>query len=77
VGVSSEPDLNCHPWGVVWWLWREQNWRLLLISWQKVAAYWLSIDQVYYTRGFALWNRTVQSAGVGIYLGLLFLAIAG
>lgn len=75
--LPAEPELNRQAWSVARGLWREQSWRMRYITLQKLSAFWLSTDQVFWTQGLSWPNRMARWAGVGFYWIMLLLTVAG
>jgi len=75
--LPSEPEIDRRSWQVAYHLWRESNWDLIPIGVKKVAYFWLSTDQIFWTRSFSGFQRTLRAMGVFAYWVILALAIIG
>jgi hypothetical protein len=77
VALGPESDLNNQAWRLAFRLWREHRWELVPVAAEKISAFWLSTDQILYTRSLSPRNRLMRWAGVAVYWGCLALAITG
>lgn len=75
--LPSEPEIDRRSWQVAYRLWRESGWGLLPIGLKKVSYFWLSTDQIFWTRSFPSAQRTLRAMGVFAYWTILALAIIG
>jgi hypothetical protein len=75
--LRDEVALNQHAWHVTFGLWKERGWGLVPIAGSKLAAFWLSTDQVFHSETFSWKNRLLRWAGVGVYWIMLVAAILG
>ena len=75
--LRDEVALNSQAWNVAADLWRNAGWSLALIAAEKLAAFWLSTDQMFHLSMFSLRNRVLRRAGVTAYLVVLMLALVG
>jgi 4-amino-4-deoxy-L-arabinose transferase-like glycosyltransferase len=75
--LPSEPEIDRRSWQVAYHLWRESGWGLIPIGLKKVSYFWLSTDQIFWTRSFPSVQRTLRAMGVFAYWIILALAIIG
>ena len=73
----DEPALNRGAWRLAFSLWRKTGWGLVPIEFQKLAAFWLSADQIEFTQRLSWRNRALRATGVAAYWAVLLLGIAG
>lgn len=77
LSFPSEAVLNQRAWTAAERLWPEYGWRLAPIEAAKLAHFWLSTDQVFWTQAFNFRQRLLRWCGVLVYWVLLGLAILG
>ncbi len=77
LALPSEGVLNKQCLAVAANLWRHQGWRVIPLLVRKLGYFWLSTDQLFDTKSFALRERLVRMAGVVVYWGILAAAIVG
>lgn len=75
--LPSEPEIDRRSWQVAYRLWRESGWDLFPIGLKKVSYFWLSTDQIFWTRSFPSFQRTLRAMGVFAYWIILALGIIG
>ncbi len=75
--LPSEAELNVEAWGVARGLWKQWGWRLLPLELAKCSYFWLSTDQIMWTKSFPLVQRLLRSGGVLVYLVFLTLGAVG
>lgn len=75
--LPSEPEIDRRSWQVAYRLWRESGWGLIPIGLKKVSYFWLSTDQIFWTRSFPSVQRSLRAMGVFAYWIILALAIVG
>lgn len=76
-GLRDEAALNGQAWQVASILWRHAGWRIVPLFMEKFSAFWLSTDQILYTRSLAWRGRLARMAGVAVYWVALVLAVIG
>ncbi|MGH9685950.1 MAG: ArnT family glycosyltransferase [Candidatus Acidiferrales bacterium] len=74
---GSEAELNRKAWRVAFGLWRHTGWRLVPLTLEKLSYFWLSTDQLLWTRSFRPLVRAARAGGVLVYWVLLAFGIAG
>jgi hypothetical protein len=75
--LASEPDLDQRAWELTRKTWFERTWRLLPLMVAKLGYFWLSTDQLFWTRSFPWKIRVARAAGVLLYWCLLGLMLVG
>jgi len=75
--LGPEPTLNQQAWQVVYAVWRNEGFQLVLLSLQKVGYFLLSTEQLLSTASFPPSIRLVRAGGVLAYWALLALAVGG
>ena len=75
--LASEPDLDRQAWAQAFALWRQENWRLIPLSLRKLGYFWLSTDQVFWTRSFSPRQRVLRFCAVLTHWCVLVLALLG
>jgi len=75
--LPAEPILDRECWNAALKLWRQMNIALIPLALRKVADFWLSTDQLFWTGAFRTRARLMRGAGVLFYWILLVLAVAG
>ena len=74
---ASEAELNRKSWGIAMGLWSHWGWRLLPLELVKCSYFWLSTDQVFWTRSLPLGQMMFRWTGVIIYWVLLSFGVVG
>ena len=75
--LPGEPEIDRRSWQVAYHLWRASGWDLIPIGLKKVSYFWLSTDQIFWTKSFPSVQRTLRAMGVFAYWIILALAIIG
>jgi hypothetical protein len=75
--LPPEPELDRRAWEIARQVWRQQNWHVLPVMAAKLGYFWLSTDQLFWTREFSAKIRFTRAAGVFLYWSLLGLMLAG
>jgi len=75
--LPNEHEIDRRSWRVAYHLWRESGWGLIPIGLKKVCYFWLSTDQIFWTRSFPSVQRTLRAMGVFAYWIILALAVIG
>jgi hypothetical protein len=75
--LPSEPEIDRQSWQVALRLWRQTGWGIIPAMLKKLAYFWLSTDQIFWTRSFPISQRILRAAGVFAYWGILGLAVIG
>lgn len=75
--LPSEAELNQEAWRVARGLWKQWGWRLLPLGFAKCSYFWLSTDQIFWTKSFSLRQRLFRWGGVLLYWVLLSFGIIG
>jgi hypothetical protein len=77
VSIPAEPELDRRAWVLAFHLWRNESWRLIPLSLAKLGYFWLSTDQVFWTRSFSRTQRIVRFCGVLVHWIVLAFVVAG
>lgn len=77
LALGPEPELDHQCWRAAVAIAMYKEWNLIPLVLRKVAAFWLSTDQLFWTASFPLWDRIGRAAGVLVYWTLLVLALVG
>jgi 4-amino-4-deoxy-L-arabinose transferase-like glycosyltransferase len=75
--IPAEPELDRRAWVVASRLWGNESWRLIPLSLSKLGYFWLSTDQLFWTRSFSREQRVVRSSGVIVHWIVLAFAVVG
>jgi hypothetical protein len=75
--LRDELALNRQATQVALQLWRNVGWQIVPIMTEKLAAFWLSTDQMLHSSMFSTRNRILRRTGVVAYWAVLLLALAG
>lgn len=75
--LPSEPEIDRRSWQVAYRLWRESGWGLIPVSLKKVSYFWLSTDQIFWTKSLPTVQRALRAMGVFAYWIIFALAIIG
>ena len=77
LSLGSEPDLDAQCRRAAFAIAVYKGWGLIPLTLGKLANFWLSTDQLFWTASFPLWGRVLRAGGVLAYLAILAMAIAG
>jgi hypothetical protein len=75
--LPGEPEIDRHSWQVAFRLWRQSGWDLIPIMLKKLSYFWLSTDQVFWTKSLPSSQRALRAIGVFAYWAILGLGIIG
>ena len=75
--LPGEPEIDRRSWQVAYHLWRESGWGLVPIGLKKISYFWLSTDQIFWTRSLPSRQRILRAIGVFAYWTILALAVVG
>jgi len=75
--LPAEPEIDRRCWQAAFHVWRETGWRLVPLTLKKLAYFWLSTDQLFWTSGFSRSQRLLRATGVFAYWAVLLLGVAG
>ena len=75
--IPAEPELDRRAWVLAFHLWRNESWRLIPLSLSKLGYFWLSTDQVFWTRSFSGTQRIMRFCGVLVHWIVMVFAVAG
>jgi 4-amino-4-deoxy-L-arabinose transferase-like glycosyltransferase len=77
LALGNEPDLDLQCRRAAVAIAMSKGWGLVPLTLGKLANFWLSTDQLFWTASFPLWGRLLRAGGVLAYLVILAMAIAG
>jgi len=75
--IPAEPELDRRAWVVARHLWRDESWRWIPLSFSKLGYFWLSTDQIFWTKSFSRTQRLIRFSGVLVHWMVLASAVGG
>lgn len=75
--LPAEPEIDRRCWHAAFHAWRLTGWRLVPLTLDKLAYFWLSTDQVFWTEAFSRTQRLARAMGVFAYWLVLALGVTG